>query len=205
MAFGLHYSDTLAGRVFSQATTPVGVIIPIYTTTAAGPGIPLYNPLGSNRNVEVISVDVDFSTTSTAAGTTNAIVLMAIPATSIATGGNVSVFTGGVAPVNGLLGAGNASKCLSSSGQATVTMSNAGVTLQPSATTTQAGPVRVLFDGGYLTTGSAFPPGQLHYDFTGTLIVPPGWMIYMAATIAEIWNAGLSMTWKEVPIVPSQG
>ncbi|KKM85183.1 hypothetical protein LCGC14_1291540, partial [marine sediment metagenome] len=31
---GKHYEDCLAGRVFSQTPTPLGLAIPIYTATA---------------------------------------------------------------------------------------------------------------------------------------------------------------------------
>jgi len=47
---GKYYALTKAGMVFSQAVTPVGLAIPIYTGTALA-GIALWNPPGSGVNV----------------------------------------------------------------------------------------------------------------------------------------------------------
>ena len=49
MSLGLHYSDTILGRVFCQSATPLGLAIPIYTATAIAGSMPLFNPPNSCR------------------------------------------------------------------------------------------------------------------------------------------------------------
>ncbi len=47
MAFGTHFLDVWAGRVFSQASLGTGLAIPIYTNTAIVGSMPILNPGGS--------------------------------------------------------------------------------------------------------------------------------------------------------------
>ena len=49
-----HHADALAGRVFSQTTTPLGLAIPLYTTVTPL-GNALWNPAGSGVNCELIN------------------------------------------------------------------------------------------------------------------------------------------------------
>lgn len=201
MSFGLHYSDTLLGRVFSQAATPLGLAIPIYTATAIAGGMPIWNPPGSNRNVELISVDIDYTGTSAAA--LSAIGLMAGQLNSIATASGCSAFAA-TTPANGLLLGGNASKVMSSNaGTVTVT---AGVATAPVGGVPGAGWVRPLASINVETT-SATPHGTLicTYVFNGTIIIPPGVLVYLAGSLASVGLYASGIVWKEVPIVASQG
>lgn len=205
---GLHYSDTILGRVFSNCTTPVGLTPPIYTTTAiCASGIaslPILNPLGSNRNVELISIDFDWCATATTTAAASSFYLMGIPCgAGPATGAPVAAFAAST-PINGLLGAGNAPKTLSQNGIGTVSLTNAGTTLP--FTSTQAGPVRVLASVDAQTTGTPAPTTIGHFEFNGTIIIPPGIMTYIAGTVtANIGLYGMSIVWKEIPINAGQG
>ncbi len=208
MAFGLHYSDTILGRVFSQCTTPAGLTPPIYTTTAiCASGIcslPVLNPLGSNRNVELVSVDFGWASTATTTASGAAFYLMGIPCgAGPATAAPVAAFAT-TTPINGLVSAGNASKCFSQNGAAAVSLTNAGITLP--FTSTQAGPIRVLASTDAQTTGTPTSTTISHFNFDGTLIVPPGMMVYIAGSVtANIGLYGMSMIWKEIPINPLAG
>lgn len=193
--FGQHFSDTYAGRVFSQAATPLGLAIPIYTATAIAGGMPIWNPPGSNVNVELISVDVDYGSGTAAFASVG---LMAGPLQSIATASGCSAFAN-TTPANGMLLGGNASKCSSSNaGAVTVT---AGVATAPSLGTVGAGWVRSLASINLeAATGTAHGTGIQRYDFQGTVIVPPGVLVYLAATLASVALYASTIVWKEIPI-----
>lgn len=198
MAFGLHYTDAVAGRVFSQVGTALGLAIPIYTGTALAGGMPLWNPPNSNRNVEVIGADFN-----TASGTAvyGSICIMGVPLNAVATGAPVTAFAA-TTPVNGLLGAGNASKCLSSNA-GTVT-ATAGAAANPTSTT--PGMIRgVAQINGEGAAAGLHTANVCHFDFQGTLIIPPGWMIYFACTLASVALITSTLVWKEIPINAAAG
>src|SRR3990167_6428107 len=106
-----HHKDVLAGRVFSQATTPLGLAIPIYTATAlGGGGMPIWNPPNSGVNVELISLNAE-----RASGTTafSAYGIMARELDAIATG-QVMTAMAETSPINAMPFSGRASKARSS-------------------------------------------------------------------------------------------
>lgn len=198
MAFGLHYTDTLAGRVFTQSATPLGLAIPIYTATAIAGGMPIFNPPMSNRNIELISVDIDYGSGTSVYGS---IGLMGLPLTAVATGALCTAFAA-TTPTNGFLLGGSASKVLSSNaGTVTVT---AGTAAAPSQSA--PGWIRGLASINLeAQTGTAHATGIQTYQFNGTVIVPTGVMIYLASTLASVALFCSSITWKEVPINPNAG
>ncbi len=203
MAFGLHYSDTLAGRVFSQVPTPAGLALPLYTTTVMCTtgicGMPIWNPPGSNRNVELITADFAYDSGTAVAGS---ILLMGVPTTQIGSAGPVTAMLQ-TSPINNLLGSGNQTKIWSYNSVGAVTMTAAGTTLPPSSTA--AGPIRVLGGLNNQTTATPTAVSVASYDFKGTVIVTPGYFIYLATTLASVGLYCTCLLWKEIPIVPSQG
>jgi hypothetical protein len=185
MAYGLHYTDTAAGRVFAQSTTPLGLAIPIYTGTALAGGMPIWNPPNSGVLVELISF-----TTGRASGTSDfgAIVLLARELQAIATGAIVTAFAE-TTPKNGYVGSGNASK-VKSSNAGTVTAS-AGV----------AGDiVRTLFSHSAEADATATAVHEATHNFNGTIIVPPGYIVYVADTKATTALYASTFVWKEIPV-----
>lgn len=198
MANGVHFSDTLAGNVFSQVGTPLGLAIPIYTATAIAGGMPIWNPPQSNRNIELISADFN-----TASGTAvyGAIGLMAVPLTQIATGAPCTAFAN-TTPINGFLFGGNTSKALSSNaGTVTVT---AGTASAP--TSTAPGWVRGLAQiNGEGAAAGLHTANVARYDFAGAIIVPPGVMIYLACTLASVALICTTIVWKEIVINKASG
>lgn len=188
-----HYSDTLAGRVFSQSATPLGLAIPIYTATSIAGGMPIWNPPGSGVNVELISVDIN-----RASGTADfgAVGLMAGSVNSIATASGMSAIAATV-PVCGYI-FGPGSKVVSSNaGTVTVT---AGVATAPVAGVAGAGWVRSLAAINLeADTGTAHTTSVSIYDFNGTVIVPPGVLVYLACTKASVALYATCVVWKEIP------
>ncbi len=204
MAFGLHFTDTYAGRVFSQctsATGAAGLAIPILTNVSVGGGLPLWNPPASNRVVELISLDVQY-----ASGTAEyaSIGLMGGPLSALASTAICSAFASAT-PMSGYLMGGGASKILSCSG-GTVTVT-AGVGTPPTAGSVAPGWFRSL---GAINleaqTGTAHATvGGPTYTFNGGLLLPPGTMIYVATVRASVALYNLTWVWKEIALNPGQG
>lgn len=184
---GSHYEDCLAGRVFSHTPTPLGLAIPIYTATALAGGMPIWNPSNSNVNVELIR-----ATIARASGTA-AVISVGLLARSglgsdIATGSEITAFAE-TTPINGILGAGNASK-VKSSNAGTVTVT-AGVAAEF---------VRTLFGSGVEANTTANGISYLEHNFDGTVIVPPGTMVWIASVLASVALYNTTLVWKELPI-----
>lgn len=183
---GKHYQDAKAGRVFSQTTTPLGLAIPIYTSTAPV-GNALWNPIGSGVNCELINYNASRVSGIEAFGT---IGLMArkVEQSSIATGAQITAFAE-VAPINGLLGHGLTSK-VKSSNAGTITIS-AGVAAEY---------VRNIVGMLPVIDTSVAESSPKEVDFDGTLIVPPGVLIWFAGSVASVALFAQTVTWKEIPI-----
>ncbi len=203
MAYAKHFGDTWAGRVFSQAVTPLGLAIPIYTDTAlCGAGVcalPLWNPPGSGVNVELIRVDIGFGNPNATAAAFGSVGLMAGSVNSIGSASGLSALAATV-PMNGFFFAGTNSR-VSSSNSAGTTTATAGVATAPVAGIPGAGWVRTIWDIN-LEKGTTTAHGTaIHtYDFDGTILVPPGVLIYLAATLASVALYSSAIVWKEIPI-----
>ena len=182
---GKHYQDTLRGRVFCIATTPLGLDLPIYTATDLVGGCPIWNPGGSGVNVELIKLNVGRTSGVTAFGNVG---LQAKKVGLASLGTGLTVFTEGVAN-NCLFGAGNASqvKVCNVTG-ATVTAGVAGQS------------IRSLFPISPLIDTTAADQSAKEFDFDGTLIMPPGTIVYVSCTKASVALFQVSWVWKEIPI-----
>lgn len=193
---GKHWSDALAGRLFSQAATPLGLAIPIYTATAIAGGMPIWNPPNSGVNVELIRAEFNWVSGTAGIG---AVGLMAGPLQAIGTATGCSAFAA-TSPMNGNLLVGAGSKVVSSNaGTVTVTAGTAG---PPSAGVAGAGWTRSLGSINLeASTGTPVATSIASYDFDGTVIVPPGVLVYLACTVASVALYASAMVWAEVPIV----
>lgn len=194
--YGQHFSDTFAGRVFSQSVTPLGVAIPIYSTTAVVGGLPIYNPAQSGVVVEIVSVDICYSSGTSTYGCVG---FMAGSIGSIGTATGCSVFTATYPAVNGFLFNGNASRVMSANaGTVTVT---AGVVTPPVMGVVGAGWYKAIADFNLeAQTATPLGVGKHTYDMMGTILVPPGTIIYLAAMQATTALFATSIIWKEIPI-----
>lgn len=187
---GKYYEAAKQGQIHSHTTTPLGLAIPIYTGTALGGGaLPLWNPPNSGVDVELIEVNC-----ARASGTADfaAIGLMARRLDAIATGALMTALDESIKPVNGLLlaGAGALSSRVRSSctGTNTVTAGAAGDF------------VRNLFTINLeADTGTAHATTAAKHEFDGTVIVPPGVLVYLAATKASTALYASSLVWREIP------
>jgi hypothetical protein len=93
-------------------------------------------------------------------------------------------------PFNGKLFGGNRSKTKSSNaGTCTVTAGTASDWVRTVAC------INLEAD-----TGTAHGTQIARYDFDGTLIVPPGVLVYLAATKASVALYASTVVWKEVPV-----
>jgi hypothetical protein len=185
---GKHYLDAFRGRVFSQAGAPLGQAIPIYTATGIAGGQPIWNPVGSGVNVELINVNIAYAS---GTATYGAIGLMGINVgiSNVATGAAISAFAS-TTPTNALLGGGLASRVNSSSaGTCTIVAGTA------------ANWLRTLFTFNLeAQTATAHATTGAQVDFDGTVIVPPGWLVFLAAGQATTALFASSVVWKEIPL-----
>lgn len=184
---GRHYEDALAGRVFSHTPTPLGEVIPIYTGTAIEGGMPIWNPANSNINVELISLQIGKTSGTSAFGV---IVLMHRKGlgAGIAASSEITAFAE-TTPVNGLLGAGNVSQVLSS---------NDGVCTVITPVAAEA--VRSFHGTGIAADATTGGLEGFDHIFNGTIIVPPGSMVWVAGTKAMVAKYCTTLTWKELAI-----
>ena len=190
LGHGKYYALVKRGIVFSQAVTPLGIAIPLYTATAVAGSLPIWNPPNSGVNV----VPLLFNTTR-ASGTAAfaAIGLMVrteqIPQ-STATAAEITAFNI-VVPKNGIVGGGEATKVLSSNAGTTTIV--AGVATEWH--TTLAG-MNIEADTG--TNQGTFVTGP--FDFDGSVVLPPGSLAWIAATKASVALFASSISWAEVPV-----
>ena len=184
---GKHYEDCAAGRVFSHTPTPLGLTIPVYTGTALAGGMPIWNPANSNVNVELISLNIGKSSGTSAFG---AMVLMHRKGmgADLAAGSEITAFAETV-PHNGKLGAGNGTQVRSSNaGTCTVTAGVAGEAIRSFKGTGVAADTHT---GGLV---------GIDHDFNGTVIVPPGSLVWVACTDASGSKYCTTLVWKELPV-----
>lgn len=184
---GKHYEDCLAGRVFSHTPTPAGLAIPIFTGTALAGGMPIWNPDGSGVNIELISASINRASGTAAVGSYGLMARLDV-GSQLTTGSEVTAFAE-TTPVNGFLGGGNKSRARSSNaGTVTVT---AGVAAEFT---------RALFGSGIEADTHTNGISYLFHDFDGTIIVPPGTLVWLAGKLASVALYNSTIVWKEIPI-----
>ena len=179
LSSGRYYSEVAAGRVFIGSTAAAGVAAPITTGTAVTFGL-------WNNNTGKLAVplwlNIGYTSGTIALGTwaiANQYVGFAT-----ATAAPLSAFTDGT-PKNALVGNGSAS----------------GMRFTPSAATLSAGGTALAF----LSSGKASATAALgeingfNWQFDGSIIVPPGQLIFVAASVAQTGIYSMSMAWAEIP------
>lgn len=196
MSVGLHYPYASIGAVFSQAATPLGLAIPIYTATAIAGGMPIWNPPGSGVYVELVEVHIGYGSGTADYGS---IGLMAGQLNSIGTATGCSAFAATLPTCgNTLLQSGGSKVMSSNAGTVTVT---AGTAAAAVAGVAGAGWCRTIADMNLeAQTGTAHGVGGKNFSFNGTAVVVPGTLVYLAATKASVALFATTIIWKEIPI-----
>ena len=177
---GKWYTQAVNGNVFHGSTLVAGTIIPISTATAAT--FVLYNPLGSGVNLELIAYELGISV----------VTVIASPiglGFSSSVGGSVAVPTSvtTLTPRNGLLGAGKSPQAQ----------------LYSVATVVATTYFKTLFNftATNATAGNSLGPALYHYDFDGSLILPPGTLVQTCGLVAPSTSASTQgFVWAEVPV-----
>lgn len=181
-----YVEDCIAGRVFSQQNTPLGLAIPIYTATAIAGAMPVWNPPNSGAYMEPIEINI-----ARTSGTADfaAIGLMIRKVDAIATG-SVMTAMAETTPSCGIFARGFASR-MRSSNAGTVTVT-AGVAAEF---------IRNLFTINLeADTGTAHATTAAKHVFNGTLIIPPGYMMYLAGTKASVALYSSTIVWREITV-----
>ncbi len=197
--YALHFTDTWAGRVFSQSEGSSALALPVYTATAIGSAAigacPILNPSGSGVNLELMNIHVAWVSGTSSFG---AIGLMMGYCSGIAAG-QVCTALAATTAVNGNLGMAGGSKVISSNA-GTVTV-GVGTAAPPVPGGVVAGWFRSIGSIN-IENSTTTPMGTIicNYDFGGTCLIAPGTIIYMAATIATTALYVVTITWKEIPI-----
>lgn len=186
---GEHSALARDGRVFSQATTPLGTAIPIYTATDLLGVTVLWNPPNSGVDVEIIEYAAAYAS-GTAAYTAVGLMVRALAA--IATGAAMTALADTV-PFNGRVTGNRARNYATRSqnaGQCTVSAGVAGDFKRAVGSLNleaQTGTAHGSIDG-------------IRYNPRGTLIIPPGYFVYPAATLASVALYAQHLVWAERPI-----
>ena len=183
-----HYTQTYRGYVFHHSTTPLGLAIPIYTSTA--PLVALWNPIGSGKNFNLLGVQIAY-TSGTADYGALGLMYETNAGSMVATGAVFSAFAA-TTPTNGMVGGGNTSVAkVSISGTNTLTTAGAAArwfyTLGGINLEAQTGTAHVTMA----------TPGL--YNISGGILLPPGTAIWIACTKASSALYAQTLSWAEVP------
>ena len=189
---GKYYTQNYRGNCFMVSTVGAGLAIPIISTTS--PTLCLWNPLGSGKNAVLLRVSL--ANTNNGTVSAGAIFLLADfnAGNSIATGSCFTAFSQaalGTNLFNCNLG-GGAISVMKSAATATVTLTAASTAVV--ATLGSSGVGTVV---GLVAAQSA---PAIVYDFDGSLIVPPGVAVHLAAGAASGALFTQTLLWEEVPV-----
>lgn len=178
-ASGKYYPETVGGRVFHGATAVGGVALPISTGTAVTFG--LWNT-SANFNAVLMKIGIGYTSGTIALGEFG----LANQACgfAIGTAAPISAVTAGT-PKNGILGAGAAS----------------AMTFIPATATLTAGGTAVTWLGKSIESATAgLGVFDATYDMDGTIIVPPGQLVFLCGSVAQTGIFTCSMSWTEIPV-----
>lgn len=188
-----YYQQTVGGQMFSQTSTPLGLAIPLYTTTAiCATGVcamPIWNT-SSNRNVVLVDTSVTYGSGTAGYGS---IFLMGRGSMgyTAGTGSPFAAFASST-PKSNIVGGGSASAITSYNGATAVTLTTLGATTDV---------IQTLFSMNLeAQTGTAHGtlPATFYYD--GGLIIPPGAAVWLASTVASVALFCVTHRWYEAPI-----
>jgi hypothetical protein len=184
---GRGYTANVRGLIYTASTPVAGVAIPKYDTTA--PVFSIWNPAGSGKNLELLTLDIGFNVLGTRVVSNILLMGKTGVGATIATGGPISAFAETPTGIlGGVYGGSGPTSVVKFSNAGTVTLGTAG------------GVARVLPFSHDLATGGSYP--VMTYDFKGEFVLAPGAMIYLASNPAATGSTyDVSLTWAEYPTV----
>lgn len=195
---GKYFQAATGGRLFSITTTPLGVAIPIYTSTAPVGNL-LWNPDGSGVNAVLVSYSASIVS---GVGVQGAIGLMARngAGSAVATAAVLSAFAESrpvganlTGIVSTLVAAGKGDDRVSrvrASAAGTNTLTTAPIAAEY---------IRNLMVMPVNSAAVGQPVPEI-YEFEGRVIVPPGTIVWVAATLASVALYAQTLEWEEVPL-----
>lgn len=183
-----YYTQAYRGHIFHASTTPLGLAIPIYTSTA--PVVCLWNPIGSGKNLSLINVVFAYASGTAAYGAVG-LSYVTGAGSSIATGAIFSAFGSGTA-VNGIVGSGSASVAkVAVAGTTTLTSA-------PAAANWFYTLGNINLEAATGTAHATFVPGA-GSNPRGSVLIPPGTAIWLCATVASSALYATTISWAEAP------
>lgn len=181
MAFssGKYFPEAAAGNVFIGSTAAAGTAFPISTGTAVT--FALWNT-SNNKNAVLLNLRVGYTSGTIALGTIG--LANQYCGFALGTAAPLSVFTDGT-PKNAILGNGKAS----------------AMRFTPSAATLTAGGTAAMFVGKSIESATAgLGVFDCNIDLDGTIIVPPGQMVFLCGSVAQTALFSASLVWAEIDI-----
>ena len=176
---GKYYSEAAAGRVFHGSTAAAGTAFPISTGTAVT--FALWN-ISTSFNAVLLYLEAGYTSGTIALGTWG--IANQYCGFATATAGPLSAFTDGT-PKNALLGKGAGS----------------AMRFTPSAATLSAGGTALSWYGASQESATAgLGIFGVNWDFNGSIIVPPGQMVFVCGSVAQTALYSMTLTWAETPI-----
>lgn len=185
---GKYYKQTSAGNTFFISTIAAGLAVPISSTTT--PTVALWNPSNSGKNAVLIRYTAAY-VSGTSVATPIGLAYIPNAGSAIGTAAPFVTFTQsvlGATLFNGTLGGGNATKMYASAA-GTITITGSGTWL-----------MTMLGESALIAT-TAMNPYEAKYEFDGSLILPPGAAVFVAATAATAALLAQTLWWEEVSIV----
>lgn len=176
------YDSALAGQIFTGNIAAAGVVLPIYSNTTQQVG--LWNPVGTSKNLVLISLTLTYVDTTGAAGGFCLGYLSNAPA-AIGTGLAITAFTE-TAAVSNYPGGGFSS--IAKFGQ------GATLTVTAPVVKRQLGLNQTVLTAA--TTSS--PQWSSSIDFHGEEVLTPGTAIFVCGNIATLSKFTGSLVWAEL-------
>ena len=175
---GKYATEVALGRVFIGSTAAAGTAFPISTGTAVTFGLWNTNP---NKYAIPLWCRIGYTSGTIALGTFG----LANQACgyAIGTAAPLSAFTAGT-PKNALLGGGSSTMSFTPSG----------------ATLTAGGTACYWFGHSIESATAGLGIWTCREDFDGSLIVPPGQLIFVCGSVAQTGLFTMSLAWAEVDV-----
>ena len=181
MAFssGKYYPEVAAGKVLIGSTAAAGTAFPVSTGTAVTFGLWNTNPA---KNAALLWMNVGYTSGTIALGEVG--IANQYVGFNIATGAAMTAFTSGT-PKNAYVGVGQGSS----------------MSFTPSGATLAAGGSALAWSGYSIESATAgLGIFQCRCDFDGSILVPPGQIVFLCGSVAQTGLFTASLAWAEIDI-----